>query len=173
MILSGERREGVFFDPLHPWAALKRTIVNSVESGPGNPIIYYWILFFFLEGGDFFIFWAWAKVVKVVQVTLQYTTGSEHTRVLNMLLVLNMLGLWIYRSLNIRKFFFLKYEEFIFGGFRSWNIRKAFFWENIKDFLILELGRSIFPEYNKFSLGLFCLFFLGSAENCRFPFLEI
>ena len=36
---------------------------------------------------------------------------------LNMLLVLNMLGLCIFFSRNIRKFRFLKYQTFFLGGF--------------------------------------------------------
>ena len=85
--------------------------------------------------------------------------GTNHTWILNMLLVLNMLGFWIYLSRNIRQFRFLKYESSISWNIRisfvdsvSWNIRTAFFWENIRSFLILE--------HKKFSWGgFFFLFF--------------
>ena len=63
-----------------------------------------------------------------------------------MLLVLNMRGFWIYLSQNKRKFRFLKYKRFFrffsflkhkefWGDFHSSNIRKAFFWEKIRNFL--------------------------------------
>ena len=42
-----------------------------------------------------------------------------------MLVVLNMLGFWIYLPRNIRKFHFLKHKEF-FGGFQFWKCKKSF-----------------------------------------------
>ena len=46
-----------------------------------------------------------------------------------------------------------------FRGFVSRNIRKAFFWENIRSFLISELESSVIPEYKKLSrVGFFKIF---------------
>ena len=67
---------------------------------------------------------------------------------------------------NIKKFRFLKYKEFsgfpfpkIWKSSISWNIRKAFFWENIKNLLILELKSSISWNIRNFlGVDLFKLF---------------
>ena len=48
-----------------------------------------------------------------------------------------------------------------------WNIWKAFFWENIWSFLILELGSSIFSEYKKFSRCGFSFTFRALTEKCE------
>ena len=57
--------------------------------------------------------------------------------------------------------YFLKYQKVslpnyiknFFGVSVSRNIRKAFFWGNIRSFLILGSKRSTFQEYKKFSQG--------------------
>ena len=49
-------------------------------------------------------------------------------------------------------------------------LRKAFFWENIRTFLILELEWSIFSEHKKSSRsGVFFFFFQASAQKFHFP----
>ena len=58
--------------------------------------------------------------------------------------VMNIPGFWIYLSRNIRKFRFLK----------------------IRCFFILEFESSIFPEYKKFSRGVFFLIFRAWAKKC-------
>ena len=40
----------------------------------------------------------------------------------------------VFRFLKYKKSFLLRKQEKFFRGFRSWNIRTAFFWENIKKF---------------------------------------
>ena len=134
MILSGERGEGFFFDPLHPWAALKRTIVNSVESGPGNPIIYYWIFFFFFGGGGFFYFLSLGKSGKsstgnpTIYYWLwtyqgsKYASSSKHASALNIS--------------------FSKYKKVLFP-----EIRRIYFWR----FSFLKYKKSfLLRKYKRF-----------------------
>ena len=52
----------------------------------------------------------------------EYTVGSEYTRFLSMLLVLNMLGFWIYLSRNIGKTFSKKIWEYSI----SWKLENVF-----------------------------------------------
>ena len=62
---------------------------------------------------------------------------------------------------------FLKYNKF-FRVSVSWNIRKDFCWENIRNFLILELDSSISREYkNFFERGFFLFFELGLNKCAR------
>ena len=63
-------------------------------------------------------------------------SGFEYTRFLNLFLVLNMPGFWIYLSWKIRKFGFPK-------------IRKAFFWENIRTVLRAAFFRKKCKEFFK------------------------
>ena len=51
----------------------------------------------------------------------------------------------------------LKYKQF-FRGFRWPNIKKAFFGENLRNFLILELESSISRNIRNFFGGCFFIF---------------
>ena len=53
--------------------------------------------------------------------------------------------------------FFVFRAEIFLGGFVPWNMRAAFFWEKIKNLLILD--------YKKFSWGGFFLTFGAGAEQ--------
>ena len=73
----------------------------------------------------------------------KYALDSKYTRVLNMLLVLNMTGFWIYFSWNKRKTFLKK----IWQSSVSWKLEKLFF---IRD---KKLFQSRFFKKNKFFQG--------------------
>ena len=78
-----------------------------------------------------------------------------------------LLKLWKFLQLWTKKF--LSSSESFLGfpdlkeGTVSWNTRKAFFWENIRKFLILELESSISWNIRIFFLGwiFFCFFELS------------
>ena len=65
---------------------------------------------------------------------------------------------------NVRKFCLLKYKEF-FRVSVSWNIRKAFLWENIRNFQIKKIRKFHLSKYKEFSRGRFFLFFELGLKN--------
>ena len=93
----------------------------------------------------------------------EYASTSKHVR------VLNIPGFWICLSRKIRKLCFLKYETF-FRFSVSWNtrkyfvfrnIRKAFFWESIRNFFRICVSWNI--------RNFFLNFFNISAKKFYFP----
>ena len=87
-----------------------------------------WIIRSFSRVDSFYFFSSELFFVRLYIVDFwqcsEHVSDSKSTRFLNMLLVLNMWGFWIYLSQNIRKFLFLKYKDFsvvffprIFGAF--------------------------------------------------------
>ena len=85
------------------------------------------VSFYFLSSELFF---AKLSIVNFWQCS-EYVSDSKSTRFLNMLLVLNMSGFWIYLSQNIRRFLFLKYKNF-FGV--SVSRKLVVFRENLRNF---------------------------------------
>ena len=85
----------------------------------------------FFRVGSFYFFSSELFFVRLYIVDFwqcsEYVSDSKSTRFLNMLLVLNMWGFWIYLSQNIRKFLFLKYKDF--SGF-FFPRKFGAFWES-------------------------------------------
>ena len=95
---------------------------------------------------------------------------SEYTRVLNMLLVLNMLGFWIYLSWNIRKTFFKK----IWESSVSWKL-EILFWEKYKKPFLSRFFRKKYQKFfrkkfwrlrPKSALGSWILYYWGLGKPC-------
>ena len=75
-------------------------------------------------------------------------------------------GFWGFESAlwNNRKFCFLKHKKF-FRDFHLPKYRTSFFWENIRNFLILKLESFISRNIRNFFQGGFFLFFLAWTWN--------
>ena len=72
----------------------------------------------------------------------------------------------IFISWNIRKTFSWENIRNFWGVSVSWNIRTAFFWETVKENLILELVSSMFPRIKEIFSGWIFLIFRVWAEKC-------
>ena len=99
----------------------------------------------------------------------EYDSGSEYTRVLNMLLVLKMLEFWTYFSWNIGKFRYARVLNTLLDQntpvllvYLFWNMRKFCYASGLvvipflkyKEFLYVRVPNIAFLEYKKSSVML-------------------
>ena len=85
------------------------------------------------------------SIIDVWQFSV-YVSGSKYSRVLNMLLILNIPALWICLSQNIKKFHYAGFWIYL-----SWNIRKFRFKRFFRGFRFPEFTKSfLLRKYKSF-----------------------
>ena len=121
---------------------------------------------FYLEKYKFCFLGLWKFLLKCKKF---FKIGARKISFLNYKELFGVL--FFFRFLS-KESYSLKYEKF-FSVSVSWNIRKTFFWENIKYFLTLEQESLISQKYKKFfSWWIFFIFSSLSLKSVGSPMIH-